>query len=87
MQGLGGSVSVGTGVKEPLDLQGVFIGTIFVQGVFAGLMIGKFSEGTLKQGLIHSLIMLGNIRILLIIHLKLTPPRQMRHRSQFHIHL
>ncbi|HLD11018.1 MAG TPA: type II secretion system F family protein [Candidatus Nanoarchaeia archaeon] len=57
MQGLGGSVSVGTGVKEPLDLQGVFIGTIFVQGVFAGLMIGKFSENKFKAGVKHALIM------------------------------
>jgi len=36
----------------------VFFSLIMIQGFFAGLMIGKFSEGTLKTGLLHSLIMM-----------------------------
>jgi hypothetical protein len=29
-----------------------------VQGFFGGLVIGKFSEGNIKNGLIHSLILM-----------------------------
>lgn len=39
------------------DLDTVFFMLILIQGFFAGIMIGKFSEGTIKQGLIHSLIL------------------------------
>jgi len=34
----------------------LFIGLILVQGFFAGLVIGKLSEGTIKAGIKHSLI-------------------------------
>ena len=54
-----------TGIKgvssiagNKLNLDIVFLGLILIQGFFAGIMIGKFSEGTLKQGLIHSLILM-----------------------------
>ena len=36
----------------------VFIWLILIQGFFAGVMIGKFSEGELKAGLKHSLILM-----------------------------
>ncbi|MBU2589547.1 MAG: type II secretion system F family protein [Nanoarchaeota archaeon] len=39
------------------DLDTIFFMLILIQGFFAGIMIGKFSEGTIKQGLIHSLIL------------------------------
>ncbi len=40
------------------ELGKVFFGMLMVQGFFAGIMIGKFSEGTLKQGLTHSLLLM-----------------------------
>jgi flagellar protein FlaJ len=57
-QGLGtiGVGSVGTS-KGALDFGPIFIATIIVQGIFAGLMLGKFSEGDFKSGVKHSLIM------------------------------
>ncbi len=39
------------------DLSSIFVATIVIQGIFAGLMIGKFAEGNFKLGLKHSLIM------------------------------
>lgn len=55
--GLGlGFISTGTGSKINLDQ--TFFALILIQGFFAGIMIGKFSEGSLKQGLIHSLILM-----------------------------
>lgn len=46
------------GGAEPMSLDSVFFGLLMIQGFFAGIMIGKFSEGTIKQGLIHSLILM-----------------------------
>ena len=56
-QGLGGSGMLGGmfGEGEKANLDGIFFGLLMVQGLFAGIMIGKFSEGTIKQGLMHSL--------------------------------
>ena len=54
--GLGGSLlggQVGT-----FNLENVFFSMIMIQGFFAGIMVGKFSEGSLKNGLIHSLILM-----------------------------
>src|SRR3989344_9342584 len=52
--GVGGiSLSEGT-----FKFDNIFFALIMIQGFFAGIMIGKFSEGTLKQGLIHSLILM-----------------------------
>lgn len=48
----------GGGATGAMDFGPIFIGLILVQGFFAGLMIGKFSEGSLKGGLKHSLIMM-----------------------------
>lgn len=59
-QGLGtigvGSLGAGAGGGN-IDFGPIFIATIIVQGLFAGLMLGKFAEGDYKSGLKHSLIM------------------------------
>lgn len=41
-----------------VNIDRIFFSLIMIQGFFAGIMIGKFSEGTLKQGLIHSFILI-----------------------------
>jgi flagellar protein FlaJ len=53
MSGLGGAGTSGT-----FDISSTFFGLIMVQGFFAGIMIGKFSEGTFRNGLFHSLILM-----------------------------
>ena len=70
MSGLSGTLPGFSGVTQaPMDFGSVFIGLILIQGFFAGLMIGKFSEGDLKAGLKHSVIMmvLGYVLITTII--------------------
>lgn len=52
---LGGAAGSAT---EVVNLDFVFFSLILIQGFFAGIMVGKFSEGTIKQGLIHSLILM-----------------------------
>ncbi len=64
-QGLGMMGSVAGGAAEIANLDFVFFSLIMIQGFFAGLMIGKFSEGTIKQGLIHSLILMTLAAILI----------------------
>ena len=46
------------GVSEGFNLDRIFFSLIIVQGFFAGIMIGKFSEGTLKRGLLHSAVLI-----------------------------
>ncbi|MBT4334287.1 type II secretion system F family protein [archaeon] len=41
-----------------IDFNIIFTGLILIQGFFAGLMLGKFSEGELKHGIKHSLLMM-----------------------------
>ena len=48
----------GTGLNTVTNLDNTFFGLLMIQGFFAGIMIGKLSEGTLKQGLIHSFILM-----------------------------
>lgn len=69
LPGIGG---LGGGGGEKIDFGPIFIGIIIVQGLFAGLMIGKFSEGNLKSGLKHSVIMIitGYILITTVIGVK-----------------
>ncbi len=59
LSGLSGNIEALTEEAKPtlLDLDKIFTGLIVVQGVFSGLVIGKFSEGDLKSGLKHSLIL------------------------------
>ena len=54
--GLGGSLLGGQ--ASSFNLENVFFSMIMIQGFFAGIMVGKFSEGSLKNGLIHSLILM-----------------------------
>jgi len=58
-QGMGGSGGFLGGGSCPIgeDIGGAFTGTIIVQGIFAGLMIGKFSDGNFKYGVKHSVLM------------------------------
>jgi len=50
-----GMSMLGEGQKTNLDR--VFFSLVMIQGFFAGITIGKFSEGKLRQGLLHSLIL------------------------------
>ncbi len=47
-----------TNQSSGVNFKTIFLGLVMIQGFFAGLMIGKFSEGELKQGLKHSLILM-----------------------------
>ncbi len=53
--GLTGNL-IGTGGQD-VDLDKLFFSLIIIQAFFAGIMVGKFSEGTIKQGLLHSLVL------------------------------
>ncbi len=55
-QGLGGTSFAAT-AGSASDLGSIFLATIVIQGIFAGLLIGKFSEGRYKLGVKHSVIM------------------------------
>ena len=65
--GLGGMLSGGidsmagaqtnTAKATILDFNNIFLALILIQGFFAGLMIGKFSEGNAKMGLKHSAVL------------------------------
>jgi len=60
-QGLGGMGMSMFGSGEKLGTSGIgkiFFSMVMIQGLFAGIMIGKFSEGTAKQGLMHSFILM-----------------------------
>ena len=51
ISGFGGAGSVSTEVFGSL-----FLGLILIQGFFCGLVIGKLSEGNVKAGIKHSVI-------------------------------
>lgn len=53
---LGGGV-FGSG-GEDINLDKLFFSLIMIQAFFAGIMVGKFSEGTIRQGLLHSLVLM-----------------------------
>ena len=55
-EGLRGGLLTRGGVDFNMDK--IFFSLIMIQGLFAGIMVGKFSEGTLKNGLLHSLILM-----------------------------
>ena len=48
----------GSGTGSDVNLDNVFFSLVIIQGLFTGIMIGKFSEGKLKNGLLHSLILI-----------------------------
>lgn len=53
----GGVMGLGVGIEpDQSTMNMIFIILIMTQGIFAGLVIGKLSEGTLKSGAKHSLI-------------------------------
>ncbi|MDP2909193.1 MAG: type II secretion system F family protein [Nanoarchaeota archaeon] len=58
--GLGSMDMLGSvfGEGEQANLDKIFFSMLMIQGLFAGIMIGKFSEGTIKQGLAHSLALM-----------------------------
>jgi archaeal flagellar protein FlaJ len=41
-----------------INFENIFIFLILIQGLFAGLMVGKFSEGSIKYGVRHSFILM-----------------------------
>ena len=46
-----------SGAAQAVNLDTVFFALVMIQGFFAGLMIGKFSEGSIKNGIIHSIVL------------------------------
>ena len=46
----------GSGASSSMDL--TFFMLLMIQGFFAGIMIGKFSEGKMQDGIIHSAILM-----------------------------
>ncbi len=54
-----GAIGAGIGAgASQTNLDFLFFMLIMIQGLFAGIMIGKFSEGTIKDGIIHSAILM-----------------------------
>ncbi len=56
-----GGLASGTllgGSSGSFNLDATFFSLVLIQGFFAGIMIGKFSEGSIKNGLLHSLILM-----------------------------
>lgn len=49
---------VATSEAPTMNLDMVFMSLILIQGFFVGIMIGKFSEGSLRFGLKHSLALM-----------------------------
>ncbi len=47
-----------TDAPVSINFETLFISLILIQGFFTGLMIGKFSEGSIKFGLRHSFILM-----------------------------
>lgn len=54
------SVNLGEDGQQPgsINFETLFISLILIQGFFTGLMIGKFSEGSIKYGARHSFILM-----------------------------
>lgn len=49
---------VTSGAEIKLNFKRIFLSLILIQGLFAGLMIGKFSEGSIKYGIKHSFLLI-----------------------------
>lgn len=78
IKGLTGGISGGgffeageTAAGSNLNFKRMFLSLIVIQGVFAGLLIGKFSEGKIKYGIKHSFAL---VVIALLIILTVAPP-------------
>tara|TARA_Y100000034_G_C6859593_1_gene391052 strand:- start:532 stop:1368 length:837 start_codon:yes stop_codon:yes gene_type:complete len=57
--------------KVELNFKQIFLSLILIQGLFAGLMIGKFSEGSIKYGVKHSAAL---VIVSLLVVLTVSPP-------------
>jgi archaeal flagellar protein FlaJ len=58
--GLGGGMAsnvASAAVADKADLSGILLATIVIQGLFAGLMLGKFADDDFKLGIKHSIIL------------------------------
>jgi len=53
---LGGFAKLKTASEFTSSLDSLFIALILIQGFFAGLVVGKLSEGSIKAGIKHSII-------------------------------
>ena len=53
-----GGIFGGAGGGEEVNLDRIFFFFVIIQGFFSGLAVGKFSEGTLKNGVMHSFILI-----------------------------
>ena len=51
-------LGIKSGSQDKVNLDAIFFALILIQGFFDGLVIGKFSEGSIKHGIIHSLILM-----------------------------
>ncbi len=59
LAGFGGGFEDMTTTQAPtMNLDSIFMALILIQGFFVGIMIGKFSEGSLRFGLRHSLTLM-----------------------------
>lgn len=56
--GIGGSSGATSAYPSSIDFDLIFTFLLLIQGFFTGLMIGKFSEGSLRYGLKHSLVLM-----------------------------
>ena len=63
VSGLAGTVSIG-GVEtsgagfDPKEISDAFLDLLLMQGLFSGLIIGKLAEGSVKNGVKHSFILM-----------------------------
>ena len=62
ISGMGG---ISLGGSGGFDLDTTFFSLVMIQGFFAGIMIGKFSEGSFKTGLFHSLVLVTTAALLI----------------------
>ena len=58
-------IALSSNTGEAINLDKIFFALILIQGFFAGIMVGKFSEGTLKNGLIHSIILMTTAALII----------------------
>jgi flagellar protein FlaJ len=58
LPGIGGGTGSTTAYPSSIDFNMIFTFLLLIQGFFTGLMVGKFSEGSLRFGLKHSLVLM-----------------------------
>lgn len=59
------SIGLQGGVPNMVDMNRIFLWLIEIQGLFMGLVIGKFAEGEMKYGIKHSLILIASAFIII----------------------